>query len=90
MDLEVPDPSGRRTSSATPGIAAFAGREASQVIANPTQRFTQADGAAVFVQKVAGKFNVVVRGQHGVITNLKSISQRSLDRLATRYGWRPS
>ena len=60
------------------------------VIANPTQIFTQADGAQVFVQEVGGKYNIVVQGNNGIVTNLKTISQSSLNRLASRYGWSPN
>ena len=58
-----------------------------EVIANPTQTFTQADGAQVFVQQVGDRYNVVVQGERGVISNLKTISQGSLNRLARNYGW---
>jgi RHS repeat-associated protein len=48
----------------------------------------QGDGAVVYVQEIApGKFNVVVKGVDGLITNFKHLSARSLARLATRYGW---
>jgi hypothetical protein len=49
---------------------------------------TQADGATVCIQDLGhGKFNVVVSGQRGPITNLKEIDQRALDNLARNYGW---
>lgn len=57
------------------------------VMANATRTGVQRGGARVFVQQVEGRFNVVVQGERGVITNLKSISQKSLDRLARNYGW---
>jgi hypothetical protein len=40
---------------------------------------------------VGGKYNVVVQGENGlVVTNLKTISQSSLNRLASRYRWSPN
>jgi hypothetical protein len=50
---------------------------------------TQADGATVRVlQNAAGRFNVVVEGQRGIITTFENISQKSLDSLARNYGWK--
>lgn len=57
------------------------------VIANATRSGVQRDGAKVFVQEVGGRFNVVVQGERGVITNLKNISEKSLNRLSKNYGW---
>lgn len=52
------------------------------------QPLTQADGAAVRVlQNEAGRFDVVVDGSRGLITSFSNLSQKSLERLATRYGW---
>ena len=49
----------------------------------------QADGAKVFIKEIGGgRFNVIVEGKHGVVTALKNISQKSLERLTTRYGWK--
>jgi hypothetical protein len=59
----------------------------SSVIANPTETYTQPDGAQVYVQQVGDRYNVVVQGENGVVTNLKTISQNSLSRLARSYGW---
>jgi hypothetical protein len=59
----------------------------SDVIANPTETYTQVDGAQVYVQQVGDRYNVVVQGENGVVTNLKTISQKSLSRLARNYGW---
>jgi len=49
---------------------------------------TQADGAQVFIKQVNGKYNVIVEGYNGVITSLKNISEKSLNRLSNNYGWR--
>jgi hypothetical protein len=57
------------------------------VIANATARYTQADGAEVFVQEVDGRFNVVVVGSRGVVTNLKTVSLKAVERLSSNYGW---
>jgi hypothetical protein len=59
----------------------------SGVIANPTETYTQPDGAQVYVQQVGDRYNVVVQGENGVVTNLKTISAKSLSRLARNYGW---
>jgi hypothetical protein len=47
----------------------------------------QRDGARVFIQEVGGRFNLVVVGERGVVTNMANLSQRSLDRLARKYGY---
>jgi RHS repeat-associated protein len=49
---------------------------------------TQADGAIVRVLRVGDRFNVLVEGERGIITTFKNLSQKSLDGLATRYGWK--
>ena len=50
---------------------------------------TQADGATVrILQNEAGRFNVVVEGERGIITTFENLSQKSLDRLARNYGWK--
>lgn len=52
------------------------------------QLLTQADGASVRVlQNEAGRFDVVVDGSRGLITTFSNLSQKSLERLGTRYGW---
>ena len=49
---------------------------------------TQADGATVRVlQTQAGRFNIVVEGERGVITTFENLRPKAVDRLATRYGW---
>ncbi len=49
---------------------------------------TQADGATVrILQNEAGRFNVVVEDERGIITTFESLSQKSLDRLRRNYGW---
>lgn len=50
---------------------------------------TQADGATIrILQNEAGRFNVVVEGQRGIITTFENLSQKSLDRLGGNYGWK--
>ncbi len=50
---------------------------------------TQADGATVrILQTGAGRFNVVVEGERGIITTFENLSQKSLDRLGRNYGWK--
>lgn len=49
----------------------------------------QQDGAKVYINKNEnGKFDVIIEGARGIITALKNISQKSLDRLAKNYNWR--
>ena len=49
----------------------------------------QADGAKVYIKDIGGgRFNVIVEGDRGIITALKNISQKSLDRLSKNYKWR--
>lgn len=57
------------------------------VMGNATRVGVQRDGARVFVQEVGGRYNVVVEGERGVVTNLKTIPEKALTRLATKYGW---
>jgi hypothetical protein len=59
----------------------------SDVIAHPTQEYTQGDGANVYVQQVGDRYNVVVQGERGAVTNLKTIDESSLSRLAKNYDW---
>ena len=50
---------------------------------------TQSDGAKVYIKEVSpGKYNVIVEGDRGIITALKNISKKSLDRLTKKYNWR--
>ena len=66
------------------------GFTASEIAATRGGRvLTQADGARVYVAEVAaGKFNIVVEGENGVITVLKTVSSKAVDRLSKKYGWR--
>jgi hypothetical protein len=52
------------------------------------QVLSQADGARVYIKAVGDRFNVIVEGERGVVTALKNISQKSLDRLSRNYGWK--
>ena len=50
---------------------------------------TQSDGAKVYIKEISpGKYNVIVEGDRGIITALKNISKKSLDRLTKNYNWR--
>lgn len=54
------------------------------------QLLTQADGASVrALQNSAGRYDVVVDGERGLITTFNNLSQKSFDRLANNYGWTP-
>ena len=49
----------------------------------------QSDGAKVYIKEVSkGKYNVIVEGERGIITALKNISKKSLERLTKNYNWR--
>jgi hypothetical protein len=51
-------------------------------------KYTQADGATVFVRQVGGKFDVVIQNSAGrIVTVLKHIDNRALLRLIEKYGW---
>ncbi len=50
--------------------------------------FRQADGATVYLHEVSpGKYNVVVEGNKGIITTMKTWSQKSIDRIGKNHGW---
>jgi len=50
---------------------------------------TQDDGATVYIKEVSpGRFNVIVEGPRGIITALKNISKKALERLTKNYKWR--
>lgn len=49
---------------------------------------TQADGAKVYIKQIGGKYNVIVEGSRGVVTALKNISNKAVERLGNRYGWK--
>ncbi len=49
---------------------------------------TQSDGVQVFIKQVNGKYNVIVEGDYGVITSLKKLVKKSLNRLSDNYDWR--
>ena len=62
------------------GVAAV--RESGRVL-------TQADGATGRVLETsAGRFDVVVEGERGIITTFEKLKQKSFDRLAKNYGWK--
>lgn len=48
----------------------------------------QRDGATVFLKEVTpGKFNIIVEGGRGVVTAIKNVSEKSVARIASNYGW---
>lgn len=50
---------------------------------------TQADGATAYIREIApGKYNVVIEGSKGVVTVLKNIGIKALNKLAKNYGWK--
>lgn len=59
----------------------------SEVIANPSQTFTQPNGAQVFVQRVGDGYNVVMRRERGGNGNWKGISEATLNRIVRNLGW---
>jgi hypothetical protein len=62
--------------------------EVDYTIQNFTKRYSQPDGASVFVRTVNGRSNVVIQNESGdVITNMRGLTQRELGNLARNYGW---
>jgi len=48
----------------------------------------QADGGTVRILEVeSGKFNVVVKGERGIITTFRHLRQNKIDKLARKFGW---
>jgi hypothetical protein len=48
----------------------------------------QSDGAVVRIAKTAeGRLNVVIEGSRGIITTMRNWSQKSIDKIAEKYGW---
>jgi RHS repeat-associated protein len=76
------------------GVAATRGGVLSVEGINATKTlgrvFTQADGATVFLHEVTpGRFNAVVQGNKGIITTMENWSQKSINRIAKNYEWKP-
>ncbi|VBB09344.1 pectin lyase fold/virulence factor [Lucifera butyrica] len=66
----------------------FTPEEISDIKLSPDKIMTQADGANVFIKSFSdGKYSVIVEGENGVVTALRNISEKSLNRLANNYGW---
>ena len=56
---------------------------------NTTDIKQQDDGAKVYIKEVSnGKFNVIIEGDRGIITALKNINLKALERLKKNYKWR--
>ena len=67
----------------------FSPSEISDLKLSPDNIMTQSNGASVYIKNVTDdKFNVIVEGDNGVVTALKNISQKALDRLSNNYGWK--
>ena len=45
------------------------------------------NGATVRVLRIGDRFHVVIDGERGFMTSYRGLSQKSLDRLASKYGW---
>jgi len=66
----------------------FTPEEISDIKLLPDKIMSQADGASVFIKSISdGKYSVIVEGENGVVTALRNISEKSLNRLANNYGW---
>ena len=62
---------------------------AARIVQQTGTKLTQADGAAVHVVKTeAGRYNVVVSGERGIITTFKNLTEKKYDKLAEKYGYR--
>jgi RHS repeat-associated protein len=87
-EVKEPTPSTAHGAERAADPSRLSTTEQAEVMANYSRKMAQADGATVYIQDLGnGKFNVVVSGQRGPITNLKEIDQRALDNLARNYGW---
>jgi len=40
------------------------------------------------MRSASGRFDVVVHGNRGVITTFENLSEKSVSKLGTRYGWK--
>ena len=63
------------------------------VIDNATRVTTQSDGAAVHIQRVGSrgkKYNLVIEGDEGIVTGLRSLSRHELENLGKNYGFDPN
>jgi hypothetical protein len=49
--------------------------------------YVQSDGATAYVSNNAGKYNVIVIGDQGVVAALRGVSVKSVSALARNYGW---
>lgn len=77
----------KATGGSATRVGVLTEKRAPELMANG-KTFTQADGATVsFTETAAGRFEVVVNGEPGIITTFENISQKSFDRLAKNYGW---
>jgi filamentous hemagglutinin len=66
----------------------FTPEEISNIKLSPDKIMSQADGANVFIKSLSdGTYSVIVEGENGVVTALRNISEKSLNRLANNYGW---
>ncbi|BAU27204.1 hypothetical protein DFP93_104295 [Aneurinibacillus soli] len=67
----------------------FSPSDISALKLSPSKVLTQSDGASVYIKDIgAGKFNVIVESENGVVTALKNISENSLNKLSRNYGWK--
>ncbi len=67
----------------------FTPSEISSLKLSPSRIMEQADGASVYIKEIRmSKFNVIVESDNGVVTALKNIGKKSLDRLSKNYGWK--
>ncbi|GAC44189.1 hypothetical protein, partial [Paenibacillus popilliae] len=70
-------------------VRGFTPSEISDLKLSPSKVMTQSDGAGVYIKEIsAGKFNVIVESENGVVTALKNISENSLNRLSKNYEWK--
>ncbi len=69
-------------------IASRAFSAADIALTKEGQLFLQRDGARVFLKEVsAGRFNLLVEGDRGVITVMKRVPWNRVAKIAQNYGW---
>ena len=67
----------------------FKSSDISALKLTPDKIMMQADGAQVFIKNIGNaRFNIIVESGNGVVTALKNIGEKSLDKLSNNYGWR--
>lgn len=63
------------------------------IIDNYSRKTVQSDGATVYIQRTGERrklYNVVIVGDEGIVTGLRHLERRELERLGMNYGFNPN